>query len=187
MKRASYSCCNFLCIVLATAYLKYRLCRLSCLPFVWHPPFFIVTHTHTHTHTRARTHAHTRTHANELSLFSSQYRSCERPSHQLDQEISIISDDIGSTDCRVDLHVMVTLDHGDTGSCYITKLTLSLLISCYTASPTLLYKLTAKTHTTFPSWSVDSFASFDPLWEGSTPLGDACWYRPVSTSSFKSS
>ena len=30
---------------LATAYLKYRLCRLSCLPFVWHPPFFIVTHT----------------------------------------------------------------------------------------------------------------------------------------------
>ena len=50
MKRASYSCCNFLCIVLAAAYLKYRLCRLSCLPFVWHP-FFIVTHTHTHTHT----------------------------------------------------------------------------------------------------------------------------------------
>ena len=47
MKRASYSCCNFLCIVLAAAYLKYRLCRLSCLPFVWHP-FFIVTHTHTH-------------------------------------------------------------------------------------------------------------------------------------------
>ena len=44
MKRASYSCCNFLCIVLAAAYLKYRLCRLSCLPFVWHP-FFIVTHT----------------------------------------------------------------------------------------------------------------------------------------------
>ena len=29
---------------LAAAYLKYRLCRLSCLPFVWHP-FFIVTHT----------------------------------------------------------------------------------------------------------------------------------------------
>ena len=48
MKRASYSCCNFLCIVLAAAYLKYRLCRLSCLPFVWHP-FFIVTHTHSHT------------------------------------------------------------------------------------------------------------------------------------------
>ena len=39
MKRASYSCCNFLCIVLAAAYLKYRLCRLSCLPFVWHPFF----------------------------------------------------------------------------------------------------------------------------------------------------
>ena len=47
MKRASYSCCNFLCIVLAAAYLKYRLCRLSCLPFVWHL-FFIVTQTHTH-------------------------------------------------------------------------------------------------------------------------------------------
>ena len=46
MKRASYSCCNFLCIVLAAAYLKYRLCRLPCLPFVWHP-FFSVTHTHT--------------------------------------------------------------------------------------------------------------------------------------------
>ena len=36
MKRASYSCCNFLCVVLAAAYLKYRRCRLSCLPFVWH-------------------------------------------------------------------------------------------------------------------------------------------------------
>ena len=47
MKRASYSCRNFLCIVLAVAYLKYRLCRLSCLPFVWHL-FFIVTHTHTY-------------------------------------------------------------------------------------------------------------------------------------------
>ena len=49
MKRASYSCCNFLCIVLASAaaYLKYRLCRLSCLPFVWHPFFHCDTHTHT--------------------------------------------------------------------------------------------------------------------------------------------
>ena len=46
MKRASYSCCNFLCVVLAAAYLKYRRCRLSCLPLVWHS-FFIVTHTHT--------------------------------------------------------------------------------------------------------------------------------------------
>ena len=37
MKRASYSCCNFFfCVVLAAAYLKYRRCRLSCLPFVWH-------------------------------------------------------------------------------------------------------------------------------------------------------
>ena len=87
MKRASYSCCNFLCIVLAAAYLKYRLCRLSCLPFVWHPFFHCDTHTHTHTHihtythlffffslaqinfalkaqihTRTHTHAHTRTH-----------------------------------------------------------------------------------------------------------------------------
>ena len=31
MKRASHSCCNFLCVVLAAAYLKYRRCRLSCL------------------------------------------------------------------------------------------------------------------------------------------------------------
>ena len=51
MKRASFSCCNFLCVVLAAAYLKYRRCRLLCLPFVWHF-FFIVTHTHTHTHTQ---------------------------------------------------------------------------------------------------------------------------------------
>ena len=36
MKRASYSCCNFLCIVLAAAYLKYRRCCVSNLPFVWH-------------------------------------------------------------------------------------------------------------------------------------------------------
>ena len=47
MKRASYSCCNFLCVELADTYLKYRRCRLSCLPFGWHF-FFIVTHTHTH-------------------------------------------------------------------------------------------------------------------------------------------
>ena len=62
MKRASCSCCNFLCVVLAAAYLKYRRCRLSCLPFVWH--FFSLWHTHTHTHARthARTHAHTHTH-----------------------------------------------------------------------------------------------------------------------------
>ena len=62
MKRASFSCCNFLCVVLADAYLKYRRCRLSCLPFVWHF-FFIVTHTHTHTHTHTCTHTHTHTHA----------------------------------------------------------------------------------------------------------------------------
>ena len=49
MKRASFSCCNFLCVVLAAAYLKYRRCRLSCLPFAWH--FFSLWHTHTHTHT----------------------------------------------------------------------------------------------------------------------------------------
>ena len=61
MKRASYSCCNFLCIVLAAAYLKYRLCRLSCLPFVWHSFFHCDTHTHTHhthKHTHIRTHKH---------------------------------------------------------------------------------------------------------------------------------
>ena len=45
MKRASYSCCNFLCVVLAAAYLKYRLCHLSCLPFVWHPFFHCDTPT----------------------------------------------------------------------------------------------------------------------------------------------
>ena len=46
MKRASYSCSNFLCVVLAStaAFLEYCRCRLSCLPFVWHL-FFIVTHT----------------------------------------------------------------------------------------------------------------------------------------------
>ena len=44
MKRASYSC-NFLCVVLAATYLKYRRYRLSCLPFVWH--FFSLWHTHT--------------------------------------------------------------------------------------------------------------------------------------------
>ena len=65
MKRASYSCCNFLCIVLAAAYLKYRLCRLSCLPFVW-GLFFIVTHTHTHTHA----HTHTRTQRKDLFLMA---------------------------------------------------------------------------------------------------------------------
>ena len=36
MKRASQSSCNFLCIVLAAAYLKYCWYRLSCLPFVCH-------------------------------------------------------------------------------------------------------------------------------------------------------
>ena len=60
MKRASYSCCNFFCVVLAAAYLKYRRCRLSCLPFVWH--FFSLWHTHTQTHANTRMHAHPRTH-----------------------------------------------------------------------------------------------------------------------------
>ena len=45
MKRASYSCCNFLCVVLAAAYLKYRRCCLSCLPFVWHFFFHCDAHT----------------------------------------------------------------------------------------------------------------------------------------------
>ena len=60
MKRASFSCCNFLCVVLAAAYLKYRRCRLSCLPFVWHF-FFIVTHTHIPTHACKQT-KNTQTH-----------------------------------------------------------------------------------------------------------------------------
>ena len=67
----SFSCCNFLCVVLAAvAYLKYRRCRLSCLPFVWHF-FFIVTHTHTRTHTHtqmyARTHTHTCKYTNKYT------------------------------------------------------------------------------------------------------------------------
>ena len=76
MKRASYSCCNFLCVVFAATYLKYPRYRLSCLPFVWHffhcdththththyLSSFSDTHTHTHTRTRAHTHTHTHTH-----------------------------------------------------------------------------------------------------------------------------
>ena len=38
----------FLCVVLATAYVKYRQCHLSRLPFIWHF-LFNVTHPHTHT------------------------------------------------------------------------------------------------------------------------------------------
>ena len=41
----------------AATHLKYRRCRLSCLPFIWHF-FFIVTHTHPHTHKHPRTNAH---------------------------------------------------------------------------------------------------------------------------------
>ena len=48
MKLASYSCCIFLCIVLAVTCSKYRRYHLLCLPFVWHF-LFNVTHTHTHT------------------------------------------------------------------------------------------------------------------------------------------
>ena len=58
MKRATYSCCNFLCVELAAAYLKYRRCPLSCLPFIWHF-FHCDTHTHTHTHTHTYTHTFT--------------------------------------------------------------------------------------------------------------------------------
>ena len=46
MKRASHSCCNFLCVGLAAAYLKYCRCRLSYLPFV--RPFFSLWHTYIH-------------------------------------------------------------------------------------------------------------------------------------------
>ena len=46
MKLASYSCCIFLCIVLAVTCSKYRRYHLLCLPFVWHF-LFNVTHTHT--------------------------------------------------------------------------------------------------------------------------------------------
>ena len=45
MRRASCCCCIFLCIVLATAHLKYCWRRFSCLPFDWRL-LFIVTHTH---------------------------------------------------------------------------------------------------------------------------------------------
>ena len=84
MKRASYSCCNFLCVVLAATYLKYPRYRLSCLPFVWHF-FHCDTHTHTHTHylssfsdthththtthTHTRTHTHTHTHARTYTRY----------------------------------------------------------------------------------------------------------------------
>ena len=64
MKRASCSCCNFLCVVHAATNLKYRRYRLSCLPFVWHFLSLWHTHsqhTHTHTHTHTRTHTHTHT------------------------------------------------------------------------------------------------------------------------------
>ena len=46
MKRASYSCGVFLCVVLAVTCLKYCRYHLLCLPFVWHF-LFNVTHTHT--------------------------------------------------------------------------------------------------------------------------------------------
>ena len=46
-KQPSYSCCNFLCIVLAATHLKYRRYHL---PFVGHIFFHCDTHTHTHTH-----------------------------------------------------------------------------------------------------------------------------------------
>ena len=49
MKRASYSCCIFVCVVLTAAYLKYRRYRSPCLPFVWH---FFPCDTHTHTASR---------------------------------------------------------------------------------------------------------------------------------------
>ena len=45
MKLASYSCCIFLCIVLAVTCSKYRRYHLLCLPFVWHF-LFNVAHTH---------------------------------------------------------------------------------------------------------------------------------------------
>ena len=65
MKRASYSCCNFLCVVLAAAYLKYRRCRLV-VPAIRLALFFIVTHprarTHAHIHAHARTHPQPRAH-----------------------------------------------------------------------------------------------------------------------------
>ena len=68
MKRASSSCCIFVCVGLAAAFLKYCRYRLPCLPFVWH--FFSLWHTHTNTHTHAhihtytqmRVHTHTHTH-----------------------------------------------------------------------------------------------------------------------------
>ena len=60
MKQAACSC-NFLCVVLVATYLKYRLYRLSCLPFVWQF-LFIVTHTHTHTHTHVHVSMHIYTH-----------------------------------------------------------------------------------------------------------------------------
>ena len=67
MKRASYSCCISLCVVLAAAHLK---CRRYCLflPFVRHF-FFIVTHTGTHTK-KKKNYAHaTHCHFHSFLLF----------------------------------------------------------------------------------------------------------------------
>ena len=50
---ASSSCCIFVCVVLAAAYLNYSPYSLSCLPFVWY--FLSSLHTHTHTHTHIKT------------------------------------------------------------------------------------------------------------------------------------
>ena len=81
MKRASYSCCNFLCIVLAAAYLKCHRCRSSCLPFVWH--FFSLWHTstrtHTHTHTHSHTHTHTHARAHIHTRACAKVHACEPP------------------------------------------------------------------------------------------------------------
>ena len=68
MKRASYSCCISLCVVLAAAHLK---CRRYCLflPFVRHF-FFIVTHTGTHTHTHTHKKKKKITHTRPIATFT---------------------------------------------------------------------------------------------------------------------
>ena len=57
MKRASYSCCIFLWVVLAATYLKYRRYRLSCLQFVWHFRFIVTPPPPPPTHTQTRSHS----------------------------------------------------------------------------------------------------------------------------------
>ena len=91
MKRASYSCCNFLCIVLAAAYLKYRLCRLSCLPFVWHPFF--------HCDTMFRTFFERFVHLHAVEAFHGEFCFCDSSAfYSCSQNILVCWNVVASSD-----------------------------------------------------------------------------------------